>query len=115
MRPNREEAPTIENYAERLEEYIDGLEERVSELESSIGNLHKDLTRAKDGIGMVLYRYRWATEMGDRGACDCDTCRYVTGDPCGDMVCSRDREMTPEDWEAMERGACPLWSRKTEE
>lgn len=114
MRPNREEAPNIENYVERLEEYIDGLEERLSKLESSIGNLAKDLTRAKDDIGMVLYRYRWAMETADRGTCDCDTCKYLTGNPCGDMICSRDKEMTPEGWQAMERGACPLWSRKTE-
>ena len=107
MRPNREEAPNIENYVERLEAYIDELEGAVAKMESSIGNLHEDLTRAKDDIGMVLYRYRWATEMGDRGTCDCDTCKYLTGN----MVCSRDKEMTPESWQAMERGACPLWSR----
>lgn len=114
MRPNREEAPNIENYVERLEEYIDELEERLSELESSIGNLSKDLTRAKDGIGMVLYRYRWATEMGDRGTCDCDTCKHVMAVSCEDLLCGRFKEMTPESWQAMERGACPLWSRKTE-
>lgn len=114
MRPNREEAPNIENYVERLEAYIDEQEDMVAKLNSIIGGLHDDLTRAKESIGMALYRYRWATETADRGTCDCDTCRYVTGDPCGDMICSRDREMTPEGWEAMERGACPLWSRKTE-
>lgn len=114
MRPNREEAPNIENYVERLESYIDELEGVVARMESDIGNLAKDLTRVKESIGMVLYRHRWATEMGDRGTCDCDTCRYLTGNPFEDMICSRDREMTPEGWQAMERGACPLWSRKAE-
>ena len=112
MRPNREEAPTIENYVERLEEYIDELEDKTAKLESSIGNLAEDLTRVKDGIGMVLYRYRWATESADRGTCDCDTCKYLTGNLFEDSSeCSRDKEMTPEGWQAMERGACPLWSR----
>lgn len=112
MRPSREEASSVENYAERLEIYVSLLEERVSELESSIGKLYDDLARAKDGIGMVLYRYRWATEMGDRGTCDCDTCRHVMSVTCEDMICSRDKEMTPEGWEALERGACPLWEMK---
>ena len=112
MRPSREEASSVENYAERLEIYVSLLEERVSELESSIGKLFDDLTRAKDGIGTILYRYRWATEMNDIGLCDCDTCKYLTGNPFEDMVCSRDKEMTPEGWQAMERGACPLWEMK---
>ena len=111
MRPTREEAPSIENYVERLEAYIDELEGVVAKMEADIGNLAKDLTRVKESIGMVLYRYRWATETADRGTCDCDTCRFITGDPCGELECSRDKEMTPEDWQAMERGACPLWSR----
>lgn len=115
MRPKREEAPTIENYVERLEAYIDEQEDMVAKLNAIIGYLRDDLTRAKESIGTALYRFRWAIETADRGTCDCDTCKYVTGDLCGDMICSRDREMTPEDWEAMERGACPLWSRKTEE
>ena len=115
MRPNREEAPNIENYVERLEAYIDELESVVAKMETDMGNLSKDLTRVKESIGMVLYRYRWVTETADRGTCDCDTCKYVTGNPCGDLVCGRDKEMTPEGWQAMERGACPLWSRKTEE
>lgn len=114
MRPNREEAPDIENYVERLEAYIDELEGVVAKMESDIGNLAKDLTRTKESIGMALYRYRWATETADRGPCDCDTCKYLTGNPFEDSECSRDREMTPEGWQAMERGACPLWSRKTE-
>ena len=111
MRPNREEAPDIENYVERLEEYIDELEDKTAKLESDIGNLAKDLTRVKESIGMVLYRYRWSTETADRGTCDCDTCKYLTGNPFEDSECSRDKEMTPEGWQAMERGACPLWSR----
>ena len=114
MSPNREEAPDIENYVERLEEYIDGLEGVVAKMESDIGNLFKDLTRVKESISMVLYRYRWATETADRGTCDCDTCKYLTGITFEDLVCSRDKEMTPEGWQAVERGACPLWSRKTE-
>ena len=113
MRPSREEASSVENYAERLEVYISLLEERISELESSIGKLYDDLTRAKDGIGMVLYRYRWATETNDIGICDCDTCKYATGDLwCGDAGCSHEEVMTPVGWEMMERGACPLWEMK---
>ena len=114
MRPRREEAPTIENYVERLEAYIDELEGVVAKMEADIGNLSKDLTRTKESIGMVLYRYRWATETADRGTCDCDTCRHVMSVSCGELLCGRFKEMTPEDWQAMERGACPLWSRKTE-
>ena len=113
MRPKREEASSVENYAERLEAYISLLEERISELESSIGELYDDLTRAKDGIGMVLYRYRWVTEMNDVGICDCDTCKYATGDLCcGDVECSREEVSTPVGLEAVERGACPLWEMK---
>ena len=115
MRPRREEAPNIENYVERLEEYIDELEDRTAKLNAVIGGLHDDLTRTKESIGMALYRFRWATETADRGTCDCDTCKYLTGNPFEDLVCGRDKEMTPEGWQAMERGACPLWSRKTEE
>ena len=113
MRPRREEAPSIENYVERLEAYIDELEGVVAKQNSIIGGLHDDLTRAKESIGMALYRYRWAMEAADRGTCDCDTCKYVAGN-LEDLICSRDKEMTPEGWQAMERGACPLWSRKTE-
>ena len=51
-------------------------------------------------------------QMGDRGTCDCDTCRHVMGDSCEDLLCGRFKEMTPEGWEALERGACPLWEVK---
>ena len=112
MRPSREEASSVENYAERLEAYVSLLEERVSELESSIGELFDDLARAKDGIGTILYRYRWATETNDIGICDCDTCRHVMAVSCEDLLCGRFKEMTPEGWEALERGACPLWEMK---
>ena len=113
MRPNREDAPTIENYAERLETYADVLEDRVERLNAVIGELADDLGKAKDSIGRVLFRHRWATERADRGTCDCDTCRHLIRRD-GEVACDRDREMTPEGWQAMERGACPLWSRAEE-
>ena len=113
MRPNREDAPTIENYVERLENYADVLEDRIAKLNAVIGELKDDLTTAKDTIGRVLYRYRWATERADRGTCDCDTCGHIARVD-GELVCTRDREMTPEAWQAMERGACPLWDRGEE-
>ena len=113
MRPNREDAPTIENYVERLENYADVLEDRIARMNAVIGELKDDLTTAKDAISRVLYRHRWVMETADRGTCDCDTCRYLLWRD-GEAACDRDREMTPEDWQAMEGGACPLWDRGEE-
>lgn len=113
MRPSREDAPTIENYVERLENYADVLEDRIVKLNAVMGGLTEDLTKAKDAIGIVLFRHRWAMETADRGTCDCDTCRHIARVD-GELICTRDREMTPEDWQAMERGACPLWDRVEE-
>lgn len=113
MRPSREDAPTIENYVERLENYADVLEDRIARLNAVIGELKDDLTTAKDAISRVLFRYRWVMETADRGTCDCNTCGRIARVD-GELVCTRDREMTPEDWQAMERGACPLWDRGEE-
>lgn len=113
MRPSREDAPTIENYVERLEAYVDVLEAMMAKTERIIGGLADDLTKAKDSISRALYRYGWVMETADRGTCDCDTCGHIARVD-GELVCTRDREMTPEDWQAMERGACPLWARGEE-
>lgn len=113
MRPNREDAPTIENYVERLENYADVLEAMVAKTERIIGELADDLAKAKDSIAKALFRHRWVMETADRGTCDCDTCRYLIRVD-GEAACDRDREMTPEGWQAMERGACPLWDRGEE-
>lgn len=113
MRPRRKDAPSLENYVDRLETYADVLEDRISRLTVVMDELADDLGKAKDTIGTVLFRHRWAAERAERGPCDCDTCMYLIWKD-GEAVCERDEEMTPLGRRAMERGACPLWGRVEE-